>query len=99
MTIISMNILSLPLALMIWMLDSCLFLVVMRLTIGRFAKCRSGRLYRPLQELTDPLQQIVIRRLSKHTSRSMRPWASWLLLITGLSIARFVIMCVLVLVG
>ncbi len=88
MITVSTNILSLPLVLAIWALDSLLFLAAMRLTLRGIPRAETTGVYRSLRDLTDPIPRAIGRWVSNRRARSLRLWVSWVIFILGLIVGR-----------
>jgi len=96
MTTIPLNLISLPFVLVIWFLDSLLFLVIARLVAGKFTSVRPTKAYQAILQLTDPLVTHVDQWLDRCIERSMPPWTPWLTTILGLVIGRYLLVWTLI---
>ena len=97
MITIPVTILSVPLVIAMWAIDSVLFLVVARLILGRIGPMRVTASYRSLEQLIDPVAARIGRWLSHRTGRSVRQGAQWMAFILGLCTARWVVVLLLLL--
>jgi len=86
------NILTVPLLLLIWSLDSMLFLVVLRLVVSRMAP--DARLKRSLHDLTDPIFRFAEGAVHARFTQPMRDWQVRAIAVAGLVLARYILVAV-----
>ena len=99
MIIVPLNILSLPLLIVLWVIDSLLFLAVSRLLLRKISRIRATQAYAGLTQLTDPLHNVVERWLAKRKKGPAPPWAPWFCVLCGLLVIRYIVTGVLVLMA
>ena len=99
MIVIPLTLLSVPLVIGVWAIDSVLFLVVARLMLGRIGPMHAMASYRTLQQLIDPVAASIGRWLSHRTGRSVHQYAQWMAFILGLCLARWIVILCLIAVG
>ena len=93
------NILTLPLLLLIGTLDLYVFMVGLRLVLGRLTATRNSRLCLALSELTDPVGLAIDRCLSRRMRRQIPPWAAWLVFLCAALIVRHCLVRLIVLLA
>jgi len=91
MIILPVQLLTLPIVLAIWALDSVLFLITTRLVAGKFLRMRSSTAYGALEHLTEPVFQRAEDYLANMKSLPSAPWASRVLVILALLVTRYVL--------
>ena len=79
---------GLTLALAAWALDSWLFLIALRLSLGWIGAVRTATAYSSIQDLTDPLRDLAERGLSAKTGRIAPSWILWPMVVLALVLAR-----------
>ncbi|MCH8823223.1 MAG: hypothetical protein IH984_06905 [Planctomycetes bacterium] len=95
MIVITNSILNLPLILAIWAIDAYIFVMSLRFFLGQIKSIRTGNFYVNLQQFTDPFPQAVGQWLSQHREIPTPTWIGWLIVLLGLLIARYLLVCVL----
>ena len=95
MIIYNTNILA-PLLLLVSAIDAFLLLCLARFMVSKFGPAHPGTIVRGLQQITDPLPQVVSRWLSTKQLRPIKPWTSWLIVIGGLLVLRYAIIALVV---
>ena len=93
------NILALPLILIIWALDMYLFLLMVYSVLTRLSGERARQLCLCLKPLTDPLPQAVRRWLGQHTSKPVKQWVPWAVVIFAGLIVRHLLVVVIASLG
>lgn len=88
MTIIVTPILFWPLAVVLWAVDSFLFAICVRVTIGRYSTPRTNRYISSLKTLTDGPWAILDSWIARYRGRAAPAWASWTALLAGLLVIR-----------
>ena len=88
------NPLILPLFILIWSADAWLWLVSIRLIIGRFAPC--GRLLKVTQSFTDPVPEYIDRLISRMTGKTLNSGFLWLISIVSLVLLRCLILQIII---
>ena len=93
MILYSTSILALPCMLVVWAIDSYLFLVLLRGVGGRFLHVTPGRSWcSGLSALADPLPGWVMQWLARRNRKTVPPWAGSAVVVCGLLIVRSVLM-------
>jgi hypothetical protein len=85
------NPLILPLIILIWSADAWLWLVSIRLLLGRIVSADNS-VYNALRCLTDVLPEHVNRCLAKWSDRSLPRWIPWLITFIGLIALRHMLL-------
>ncbi len=93
------NILAVPLVLTIWALDMYLFLLMVYSVLTRLSGERASQLRICLRPFTEPLPQAVRRWLGQHTTKPVRRWVPWAVVICGGLIVRHVLVLLIVSLG
>ena len=88
MIIFTNNFLAAPLLLLIWAIDTYLFLCGLRWILSGFAAARAASITGGLRPLTDPLVDRAGRWLQQMCGSSVRPWAPWALVVGALFVVR-----------
>ncbi len=88
MIIYTTNILAGPLLLIIWAIDMCLFVVLLRLILGRLQNTRNGAFCQSLSQLVDPIPQAVAHRLTCWRGRPVPAWVAWATAIVGVLVIQ-----------
>ena len=89
--IITTSIFAVPLMIVVWTLDSYLFLVTVRLLLARLGGPRTVRLALALQPLTDGIPDRVHRWLIARHVRPVPLWGSWVIVIGGAMTLRYLL--------
>ena len=95
MLVVPMNILCVPLIVLIWALDSTLFVMVLRLALRKSNRVQTMAMYQALKQLTDPLPRLVERKLSQSDIDTDRPWLPWFLVVLTLVTSRYLLLGIL----
>ena len=93
------NILAVPLVLTIWAVDVYLFLLLARGILSHLPSERTNRLRSCLEQLTEPLLQIVKRRLQRHAAKPIKPWVPWAVIALAVLIIRHLLVMLITLLG
>ena len=93
MIIYTNNIFAGPLLLAVWAVDIYLLLVSIRLIITQIPSISENDVSRYLRQLTDPVTDIVRRKLTKHRAPS---WLPWLIVILSGLVIRYVLIAIIV---
>ena len=89
------NILAAPLVLTIWALDMYLFLLMVYSVLTRLSGERATQLRTCLGPFTETLPQAVRRWLGRHTSKAVKQWVPWAIVIfAGLIVRRLLVMVI-----
>ncbi len=94
--IISTNILALPLIVIVWAMDTYLFIASLRLVLGRVTAMQSKPLYLSLQQLADGIPNRVDRWIAGWRDVSNPSWLPWLVVLVSLIVIRHLVVWVLV---
>lgn len=86
--IFTTSIIAVPLLIIVWTLDSYLFLATARLLLTRLGGHRTATLGLVLQPLTESIPYCVQRWLSARQVRPIPLWVSWAIVIGGAMILR-----------
>ncbi len=89
MTIVITNLWILPVMFVIWAIDSIIFLVLLRLTVARIIA--AGKFRTSLHDLTEPILGLIAGSQPVGFSRPIRQWEARAIAITGLLLARYVL--------
>ena len=88
MIIFTNNFLAAPLLLLIWAIDTYLFLCGLRWILSGFAAARATSIADGLRQVTDPPADRAGRWLCRLRGGPVRPWLPWALLVGALFVAR-----------
>jgi uncharacterized protein YggT (Ycf19 family) len=91
MIIHTTNILAAPLVMLIWAIDVYLFLVCIRLLLGRIDTASAAKVCHGLRSITDPLPMAVQRAVAQRRGRPVPSWAAWLIVILATVTCRCLI--------
>ena len=93
MIIYTNNIFAGPLLLAVWAIDFCLMVITVRLIIAQIPSISESGFSQCLRQLTDPVTDMVRRKLTKHRAA---PWLPWLIVILSGLIIRYVLIAIIV---
>ena len=93
------NILALPLVLIIWALDMYLFLLMVYSVLTRLSGERASQLRICLRPFTEPLTRAVRQWLGRHTSKPVRQWVPWAVVIFAALIGRYLLVLLILSLG
>ena len=93
MIIYTNNIFAGPLLLAVWAVDIYLLLVSIRLIAAQIPSISESGFSQCLRQLTDPVTDMVRRKLTKHRAP---PWLPWLIVILSGLIIRYVLIAIIV---
>lgn len=82
------SILAGPLILIVWTIDTWLFLASLRLILGRVARIRDNQLYLSLRALTDGIPTCVDEWLALQRLQRNPRWLPWLVVLSGVVVIR-----------
>ncbi len=85
------NLLSLPFHILVWLIETYLLFVAMRLVMASSQTARQSQFYYQMKLLTDPLPNAVGRMFQKWTRATVSPWLPWLTVIFLACIVRQVL--------
>ena len=68
---------NLPFLMLIWLIDTYLFLALARLILGNLPQCRQSRGYQQIRLLTDWLIDLVHRILVNLAGEPLPRWVPW----------------------
>ena len=94
--IVITNILSLPLLLVVWLIDAYLLLVLIRCILSRIPQARDNQVCRQVGLLTDPLPQWLGRQLHRVHHKDLSAAVEWGLLIVLLVVIKHVLIAVVI---
>ena len=96
MIIYTTSIFFVPLLMIVWAIDTYLFLLCIRLILSRIPSMRTYRLYQCLVSLTDPIVEFVRQRLTRFRQKPISNWIPWFaVLFVGL-MARYLLIWIVV---
>ena len=85
-------ILASPLILLVWLIDSYLFLASLRLVLGNIAATTHSPFCRGLRSFIDPIPQAVAQYIANHRGRPLPPYLPWLIVLgTGIVVRHVVL--------
>ena len=93
MIIYTNNIFAAPLLLAMWAIDVYLLLVSIRLIAGQIPSISESCFNRNLRQLTDPVADMIRRKLTKHRATM---WLPWLILVASGLIIRQLLIAIIV---
>jgi hypothetical protein len=96
MIIYTTNILAIPLLLAVFLTDAYLLLACLRLTSAHLAGEAAQRVCQGLRAVTDPLPAAVGRLLGRGQAKTVPAWLPWLVVVSGVVIVRYVLLCLYV---
>ena len=88
MMVLPLSVFCFPFVLAVWVLDGCLFLAALRLVCRKIPRARSTRIYRSLQDLTQPAIETVRHWLTRNGTIPVPHWTPWAVTIVGLVVMR-----------
>ena len=89
------NILAGPLVLIVWLIDTYLFIVTVRLVLGQFGTANLLAARRTLQQITDPPARTVHRWISRRRKRPTPVWVAWPVILLGGLILRHLLLAII----
>ena len=89
---VSVSLLTLPILVLVWVIEAYIFLSAARFVISMSPKARQSHLYGQLKLLTDPLPIRIGQYCAKWKKASLPSWLSWLIVISGGCVARQILM-------
>lgn len=90
--IFTLDPLALPLCLLIWSIDSLLWLILLRLTLEKASNYYPNTLYQPLVKLTEPIPKLVDRCTGRLINHSVPSCLKWILIIISLFGLRYTLL-------
>ncbi len=93
------SILAVPLVLILWAVDMYLFLLIAYGLLARLSGERASQLRLCLKSSTEPLPQAVRRWLGQHTSKPVKQWVPWAVVIFAGLIVRHLLVLLIVSLG
>jgi len=82
------NLFSLPLLILIWLIEAYLFLAAARLIVARIPSARQTYFYQNLRLLTDFVPEALSRKLLKWKDKSIPLWLAWFIVVLSGFILR-----------
>lgn len=82
MIIYTNNIFAGPLLLAVWVIDIYLLLVSIRLIAAQIPSISESGFNRHLRQFTDPVVDMVTKKIAKHKDRAP-PWLPWLIVLAS----------------
>jgi len=89
---VPLNLLSVPILMAIWSLDSLLFLVFLRLALRKVPRVQATAAFQALTQLVDPLPRIVEHKMRQPEVSIKGPWLPWCLVVLVLVISRYMLL-------
>ena len=89
------NILAGPLVLLVWLIDTYLFIVTVRLVLGQVGTADLLAARRTLQQITDPPARAVHRWISRRRNRPTPIWVAWPVVLLGGLILRHLLLAII----
>ena len=90
------NIFCLPLLLVVWLIDGCLLLLLIRWILSRIPQARESQPYRQISLLTDPLPQWLGRQLQRVHHKNLPATVEWIVLIVLLVVIKHILIAVVI---
>ena len=89
------NIFSLPLLILIWLIEAYLFMAVVRLIVARIPNAKQTHLCQNLKLIVDFVPETLKRKLSWCKNKSIPSWMAWfIVLLSGFIIRQILIVIV-----
>ncbi len=92
------NILAVPLVVAVWAVDMYLMLLLARVVLSGLSNSRAGKLHDRLRPLTDPPMMVVQGCLERHSTRPIKRWVPWAVVVTCGITVRHMLIAVLALI-
>ena len=96
MIIFRTSVMALPIVLLVWALDSYMFILALRLILGSARSIHSSRFYLALPQLTDGAAHRVDAWLARVRGKSNPAWLPWLVVVTTLVLVRHALVLCLI---
>ena len=93
------NILVLPLVVIMWTIDAYFFLLMAYGILTKLSGERARQLCLALKPFIEPVPSLIRRRLERCTTRSVKQWVPWAVVISAGLIVRYVLVSLIVSVG
>jgi len=87
--IFTLDPLALPLCLLIWSIDSWLWLTLLRLTLDRTTHCSGGGFHQSLVQLTDPIPKLLDKCGGRFVHHRVPSCLKWIFIISSLVVLRY----------
>ena len=82
--IFTLDPLALPFCLLIWSIDSCLWLILLRLALDKISHYPETRFHQPLVQITDPIPRLLDKCAGRFVRHRVPSWLKWILIISTL---------------
>ena len=91
-----LNIMLVPFCILIACIDTWLLLASVRWLLSRFHSPQPTRIRLALQELTDPVPELLGSFLSSRSKKNLSLWVPWIMVIVAALLIRHMILAVIV---